>query len=356
MRYDSYDKMPAINYKKTFNGKTPETQKLILESLQILSCLGIPVDDLTERKKEKAAMALLAVGDVRKSTDWKNIKDSRKSYALTTREIITFHNTYLEENISYGSYDDIRREDLAQMLVCEIVRPSSPDSNTSDPTRGYQVNPEYSRIIKNYGQKDWFRQVEIFNRSHKSYDERISAQRDIPKISVTTPDGKTLELKDGEHNAIQKAIVEEFLTRYGYGAEVLYFGDSHNKYGLIFEEQKLKDLGFGDLKQNKLPDVVAYSPEKDWVYMIEAYHTSNPINRLRKYALEMLAGDAAKKAIYVTAFENSASYRECTEDLAWETEVWIATDPDHLIHRDGQRFLGPYPKSEDKGDGENSEA
>lgn len=156
------------------------------------------------------------------------------------------------------------------------------------------------------------------------------------------------------NNAIQKAIVEEFLTRYGYGAELLYLGDSENKYGVIFEEEKLKDLGFGDLKQNKLPDVVAYSPQKNWVYLIEAYHTSNPINRMRKYALKTLAGQAARLAVYVTAFENAASYRECTEELAWETEVWIATDPDHLIHRDGQRFLGPY-SDEEENDSSNEE-
>ena len=342
MRYENYNDMPSINYKKTFNQKSDETKKLILEALQILGCLGIPVDSLTERQKEKTAMALLAVGDVKRSSDWKNIKDSRKQYALTTREIIAFHNKYLEENISSGSYDDIRRQDLQQMLICDIVRQSSPDANTSDPTRGYQINPEYARVIKNYGQKDWFQQVNTFNKSHKTYEERLSTQRNIPKISVTMSDGQTFELRDGEHNAIQKAVVEEFLPRFGFGAQILYFGDSDNKYGLIFEEQRLKELGFGDFKQNKLPDIVAYSCSKGWVYLIEAYHTSNPINRIRKYALEQLAGAAAAKAVYVTAFENLASYKECTEELAWETEVWIATDPDHMIHRDGERFLGPY--------------
>ena len=233
------------------------------------------------------------------------------------------------------------------MLVCEIVKSSSPDANTSDPTRGYQVNPEYARIIKNYGQSDWFRQVERFRRSHKSYKERLAVQRDIPKLQVTATDGHVFELKDGEHNAIQKAIVEEFLPRFGYGAKILYLGDSDNKYGIIFEKEQLEALGFSDLKQNVLPDVVAYSEDKDWVFLIEAYHTTNPITPLRKYGLTQVAGEASGKAVFVTAFENSASYKECDEELAWETEVWIATDPDHIIHRDGQRFLGPYPKNEE---------
>ena len=29
--------------------------------------------------------------------------------------------------------------------------------------------------------------------------------------------------------------------------------------------------------------------------------------------------------------------------ISWETEAWIAKAPDHLIHFNGERFLGPYP-------------
>lgn len=335
--------LPVINNKKTFNLKTAPIKKLIQESLQILACLGIPIDHYTDRQKEKMAMALLAVGDVKKSTDWRKIKDTRDKYSLTTREIINFHNKYLEEHISPGSYDDIRRKDLQPMLICEIVVQSAADANMSDPTRGYQISAEYARIIKNYGQPDWMKQVANFKKSHMSYEERLTVKRDIRKLKVATPDGREIELKDGEHNAIQKAIIEEFLPRFGYGAEVLYCGDSDNKYGVIFEKEKLSSLGFSDLKQSKLPDVVAYSPSKDWVYLIEAYHTSNPITKLRKYELKTkVLGSCVNKAIFVTAFENISSYRDCPEELAWETEVWIATEPEHMIHRDGGRFLGPY--------------
>jgi hypothetical protein len=29
--------------------------------------------------------------------------------------------------------------------------------------------------------------------------------------------------------------------------------------------------------------------------------------------------------------------------ISWESEVWIAEDPDHMIHFNGERFLGAYP-------------
>ena len=30
------------------------------------------------------------------------------------------------------------------------------------------------------------------------------------------------------------------------------------------------------------------------------------------------------------------------DDISWETEVWIAETPSHMIHFNGERFLGPY--------------
>lgn len=333
--------LPEINC-KTFNAKSDKVKKLIRQALQILCALGIPIDDMTDRQKEKMAMAFLAVGDVHTSSGWKKIKDSNNNYAVTTREIIDYHNANFEENISRGSYDDIRRKDLAKLVLASIVVNSKPGANNSNPTRGYRINSEYSRIIKNYGQADWFAQVKAFNKMHPTYEEKISTKRDLPKLTVTTPDGKIIQLKDGEHNAIQKLIIEEFLPRFGHGAVVLYCGDSDNKYGLIHEADKLAEIGFADLKQSILPDVVAYSPKRNWIFLIEAYHTSNPITPQRKMELQQEMGDNANRAVFVTAFENNSVYRNCPEELAWETEVWIATEPDHMIHRNGFRFMGPY--------------
>ena len=161
-------------------------------------------------------------------------------------------------------------------------------------------------------------------------------------INVTLSDGTQFQLKDGEHNLIQQQVLTEFLPRFGFGATVLYCGDSDNKYGVVYDKEKLLGLGIADLTQGKLPDIIAYSEEKDWLYLIEAYHTSNPITSERKYELEQMMGDASKKCIFITAFESNDAFRNCREDLAWETEVWIVTDPDHLIHRNGFRFMGPY--------------
>ena len=336
-------------YKKGFSEKSPEVQTLIREALHIVESLGIPIDDLTDIRKEKIAMALLAVGDVKTSKEWAKIKDANKPYAVTTKQMIDFYNQHLEDSTSKGSYDYVLRHGLKRLLIAGIVVQSKPDSNLSDSTRGYRISVEYSKIIRTYHQKDWAQQVSIFNRSHKTYAERLAQTRDIPKITVRTADGQEFQLKDGEHNLIQQQIIQEFLPRFGYGSKILYCGDSDNKYGVINETDAMAKLGINDISQGKLPDVVAYSESKDWILLIEAYHSSNPITAERKYELEQMMGNAASKCVFVTAFNNHDAYHSCPEDIAWETEIWIATEPDHMIHRNGHRFMGPYSETVKRG-------
>ena len=136
-----YNTLPTVNT-KNFTHKSDKIKLLIQQALQIISALGIPIDDLTDRQKEKMAMAFLAVGDVRTSAGWRRIKDSNDVYAPTTREIIDYNNTYFNENISRGSYDDIRRKDLARLVLAAIVVNSKPGANNSNPTRGYRISSE----------------------------------------------------------------------------------------------------------------------------------------------------------------------------------------------------------------------
>lgn len=329
-------------YVKSFAEKSESVQKLIREALHIVQMLGIPTDDLTDRRKEKIALALLAVGDVKSSKEWSKVKDANKDYAVTTKQMIAFYNQYLEDSTAMGSYDYVLRHGLERLLIAGIVVRSKPEANLSDSTRGYKISVEYSKIIRTYGQSDWERQVAIFNLSHKTYAERLAQKRDIPKITVRTADGKEFQLKDGEHNIIQQQVIQEFLPRFGAGAKILYCGDSDNKYGVINEKDTMANLGIGDISQGKLPDIVAYSESKDWIFLIEAYHSSNPITAERKYQLEQMMGEAVSKCVFITAFNNLDAYKTCPEEIAWETEIWIATEPDHMIHRNGHRFMGPY--------------
>ena len=325
---------------QTFRSKSKQVQELINQTLYILDCFGVPMD-ATPRRLERMAVAFLACGDIKSLKDFKSAKDLNSGFSLKTREIIQFVNKYFEENISSGSYDDIRRKDLKLLTVGEIVSQSNPNSATNDSTRGYVISPNYAKLLKLYGSREWEKFVASELKGIESIGEKLKREREINKIPVVLPSGKKLDFSMGEHNDLQKAIIEEFLPRYGYGAEVLYVGDTANKY-LHLDAKRLKELNFFELSHEELPDVIAYSKAKNWLYLIEAVHSSGPISEIRLLQLQKLTKECTADIVYVTAFLDRNKFRQFMPDIAWETEVWIADNPDHMVHFNGDKFIGPY--------------
>ena len=322
----------------TIDGKITEAQ-------MILASVGVPIETMTPRRKKRVAMALLAIANLKPSDPWSSaaIWGENSTHQLTTRQIIAFWNQHFGENVSSGSYDDVRREDLVFLIEAGIANKSvaNPDANTNNPTRGYAVSKDASQLLKGFGTSDWQTAVEQSKENRGSLAERLSRTRQQNKVPVKLPSGEVLELSPGPHNTIQKAIVEEFIPRFLPGSEVLYIGDTSKKT-LVLEKERLNELGFFELAHDTLPDVVAYDPARNWLALIEAVHSSNPISQLRHLNLERMTKDCKAPRIYVSAFEDRVSFRKWLMDISWETEVWLADTPDHLIHFNGDNFLGPH--------------
>jgi DNA (cytosine-5)-methyltransferase 1 len=325
--------------------KSRSVKKTINEALHILNSLGIPFDGMTERRLERMGMAFLAVLDVKRSTYWPKAKQSGDGWAPQTRQIIDYINKNFEESISSGSYDDIRRKDLKLATVAGIIERSANDPNaaTNNPTRGYALSPQFAYIVRSYGSDGWEEDIDELLVETGTLSDKLSGIREIETVAVSLPDGQSLEFSPGKHNDLQKAIIEEFLPRYGYKSEVLYVGDTANRL-LLCDKKKLKKLSFFELTHDELPDVLAYSATKNWLFLIEAVHSSGPITPIRLEELKRLTKDCTTEIVYVTAFLDRATFRKFAPDIAWETEVWIADSPDHLIHFNGDKFLGPYKK------------
>ena len=133
--------------------------------------------------------------------------------------------------------------------------------------------------------------------------------------------------------------------RFGFGAEVLYAGDASARR-LILQDDRLEELGFFEVGNGELlPDVIAYSENRDWIYLIEAVHSSGPVSQERRFELASLLAECESPILYVTAFADREKFRQWAADVGWETEVWIAYSPDHMIHFNGDKFLGPYAAS-----------
>ena len=313
------------------------------EALEILTTLGIPQKEMTLRRKVRMAKAFLAVAGLNPKALWTDAKDSNDGHQLLSRQIISAMNLHWDETISSGSYDTIRRDDLKLPVAALIVLNSAknPDANTNDGTRGFALSPAAAIAIRAFGTPQWTTEVAAFLQGRQSLAEQLQRQRNLARIPVHIRDGLTLTFSPGAHNILQKHVIENFLPIFGFGAQVLYVGDTANK-SLFVDQAGLAELAFFELAHDKLPDVVAYSKSKKWLYLIEAVTTVNPISELRRRTLNLLTAKCTADVIYVTAFADRASYRRHAHDIAWETEVWIADAPEHMIHFNGDKFLGPH--------------
>ena len=286
--------------------------------------------------------AFLAVAGMKPGMKW---VETRSDNRLRSRDVIRWMNEYLGEDISSGSYDDIRRKDLLLPVEAGLVQKSAGNDGaaTNDGTRTYALRRETAAILHTFGTAAWASARHEFLAERGNLAEELKKLRAQLLVPVTI--GSTeLQFGPGEHNQLQKAIIESFLPQFGHGAEVLYLGDTEDKL-LYLQDVLLADIGFFELSHEKLPDVVAYSKAKNWLFLIEAVHSANPISELRKRALEQLSQACTADLIYVSAFLDRSAFRKFAKDIAWETEVWIAESPHHLIHFNGDKFLGPHVTS-----------
>lgn len=324
---------------ETKKGTPLAIKRMVFGMLDIFKAIGIPVDG-TDRSLERMAKACMAVGQIK--TSFSEAQSSEDGLFLKSREVLAFENKHYKEQIADSSYDDVRRKDLKLPVEAGIVVNSSSmvGQATNNPSRGYALSPAFTKLLHNYGTDNWTNSLTVFVQEAQSLKEELERRRELQKVPVTLPGGKRINLSYGEHNDLQKAIIESFLPIYGFNAVVLYVGDTADKF-LHLEQEALEQLNFFVLEHEELPDVVAYSAEKNLLYLIEAYHVTGEWSevRVRKVKRKLEESGCTANVVFFTAFENKNVFRQKAKDIAWETEVWIADAPEHLVHFNGYKFL-----------------
>lgn len=316
----------------------------VSEALELLLSAGIPINSLTAVGRDRIALALLSIASMKPETPWSEaaVHGDGANWKLTSRQIINFQNEFWKQRISSGSYDDIRRADLEPLLIAGIAVASAgnPNANPNNPTRSYAIHPEAAGLLRSFGSSEAPDATARFIEKMGSLEERMERRRPL-KIGAKLPDGKLIELTRGEHNALQKAILELFIPRFAPVAKVLYIGDASHKY-LHVDADGLEELGLNRMAHDMLPDLVVLDEKNQWLLLIEAVHSSNPISKLRHLALEEFTAGCPLPKVFVSVFASRKEFKRWVFDLSWETEVWLADSPDHLIHFNGDRYLGPH--------------
>lgn len=139
-------------------------------------------------------------------------------------------------------------------------------------------------------------------------------QRNLVSVPIILPNGEQFNLSPGDHNILQKEIVEEFAPIFAPGSQLLYLGDTANKF-LHIEKEKLEGLKFPPVSHDKLPDVVLYSQQKNWVYFIEAVTSHGPISPKRRLELLDIVKDSDVKPVFVTAFLTTQDFKQFVTEV-----------------------------------------
>ncbi len=210
---------------------------------------------------------------------------------------------------------------------------------TNSPNYCYRITDETISLIRTFRTAEWNTELEKFKASHSTLIEKYTSKKRMEMMPVCI-NGEKLKFSPGKHNALQRAIIEEFAPRFAPNCECLYVGDTIKK-DLIKNSDKLARLGFAITNHDKMPDIVLYTPDKDWIYFIEAVTSVGPMNPQRIIEIESMTKNVSAGKVFVTAFPNFDTYKKFSDQLAWETEVWLSDMPDHMIHLNGDKFLGP---------------
>ena len=299
------------------------------EARSILSALEVPA----KQQNGMCCCVLLAMAGITEEQRW----TSATNNWIRIHDVIAFASDNYGITYAENSRETIRKQAMHHSRNAAFIEDNGKATNS--PNYRYRLTDEMLNLIQSYGSQEWSKNLAIFLNNHETLISLYTSKRTVRKMPVKI-NGSEFTFSPGRHNQLQRAIIEEFVPRFAPDSECLYVGDTIEK-DLVKNEEKLRKLGFSITLHDKMPDVVLYSTEKNWLYFIEAVTSVGPMEPKRIKEIEEMTEDVTAGKIYVTAFLDFKTFKKFSESLAWETEAWIADMPDHMIHLNGDKFLGP---------------
>ena len=314
------------------------THKSLIEAMDILASLGLPKAQCNIR----SAICLRALLSLPPGKPW----GEATRPLLGIRAMLDFARQQYRKPYAENSRETFRRQTMHQFVQAQLADYNPDDSSrpVNSPHAVYQVTEALLQLVKTYGLPVWSRGLAKFNEKHQALSEKYDKNRNMQKIPVTLADGSKVRLSAGAHSELIRQVIEDFAPRYVPGGQLLYAGDTGKKWA-IRDDVRLKQLGIAVDAHGKMPDVVLFFPRKKWLLLVEAVTSHGPVNAKRHAELETLFANSKAGLVFVTAFPDRMTMKRYLGDIAWETEVWVADAPSHLIHFNGDRFLGPYSKT-----------
>jgi hypothetical protein len=323
------------------SGNTPKPTKHSVkrrldEAVEVLTALRFEA----KQRNETAAYTLLAMLDLRPDVSWQEAQAPLRGIT----PIIDFVADAYRLRYAPNTRETIRDEAVKYFVEAGLLRrnPDDPQRPTNSGKTVYQIEPTALALLRKAKTREWPAALEKYLVSRENIKHEIVRKRSLARVPVTLPDGSKVALSPGGQNPLIKAIIEHFCPAFAPGGSIIYIGDAENKF-VHLEADSLATLGVTLKSSAKIPDVIVYHKVKNWLLLIEAVTSAGPVDGKRRKELKELFAGCKAGLVFVTAFHTRRTMQSFLSQIAWESEVWIAEDPDHMIHFNGERFLGPYP-------------
>ena len=310
-------------------------KKRLDEAAEVLIALELP----RGQRNERSALTLLALLSLAPDKPWSDATAT----LLGITPIMGFAASQYGKHYAPNTRETVRRQTIHQFAEAGLVEvnPDDPGRSTNSPHYRYAISPAALQLLRTFGTNAWEAELRNYLAAAGSLAQRYERIRQQRLIPVVLANGGEIRLSPGKHSELIKSIIEVFAPRFTPGGTAIYVGDTGNKWG-YFDQGALHALGITVEAHGKMPDVVIYYPAKEWLVLVEAVTSHGPVNSKRRNELTKLFESARPGLIYVTAFLNRRDMARYLGDISWATEVWVQESASHLIHFDGERFLGPY--------------
>lgn len=308
-----------------------------MDKLETIKSLLAQIDMPTKQQSMICVFTLLAMAGVRQDTPW----DAATNDWIRIHDIIAFTSEHYGVVYAENSRETFRKQALHPFRTAALIEDNGMATNS--PNYRYRLTNEFLDVLKELTDDSVVSELgtalQTFLTNHDTLAAIYASKKGMQKMPVRI-NKQEFTFSPGKHNELQKAIIEEFAPRFAPNSKCLYVGDTIQK-DLFKNTEKLSQLGFEITLHDKMPDVVLYREDKNWIYFIESITSVEPMDPKRIVEIDAMTENVSAGKIYISAFPDFSTFKKFSDQLAWETEVWIADMPDHMIHLNGDKFLGP---------------
>ena len=312
-----------------------QVEKRIVEAIDILGQFGLPRAQINER----TAYCLLALLNITPDKAW----GEAGSPLVGITPMMDFAREYYGKDYAPNTRETFRRFSMHQMVQAGIAlyNPDMPDRPTNSPKAVYQISPAALDVIKAYGSRDWTGKLAAFKSMASTLTAQYAKERLMDMVKVKIRKDLQVSLSPGKHNELIRAIIEDMAPRFIPGSTLVYIGDTGEKWG-FFDDALSARLGFSVEVHGKMPDVILWQEEKNWLVLVESVTSHGPVDSKRYIELSELFSSVHADKVFISAFPDKRTFARFVSDVAWETEVWVSDNPTHMVHFNGDKFIGPY--------------